>query len=127
MQSAQDELKRRFLSFRYAFAGWSYVLRTQRNAWIHSLATVAVLGLALWLQLAAAEWAILVLTIAIVWMAEFMNTAVEALVDMAMPEEHPLAKIAKDVSAATVLVGACGAVLVGFLILGPPLWERLGG
>jgi diacylglycerol kinase len=60
-------------------------------------------------------------------MAEFMNTALEAIVDMTMPEIHPLAKVAKDVGAAAVLVGACAAVLVGILILGPPLWQRLIG
>ena len=64
---------------------------------------------------------------AVVWMAEFMNTALEAIVDMIMPEKHPLAKVAKDVTAAAVLIGACAAVLVGFLILGPPLWQRMSG
>jgi diacylglycerol kinase len=61
-----------------------------------------------------------------VWIAEFMNTALEALVDMSTEEFHPLAKIAKDVAAAAVLVGAVGAVLVGLLILGPPLFQKLG-
>jgi diacylglycerol kinase len=56
-----------------------------------------------------------------------MNTAIEAVVDMTMPEIHPLAKVAKDVAAAAVLVGAVGAVIIGLLILGPPLWERLFG
>jgi diacylglycerol kinase len=62
-----------------------------------------------------------------VWMAEFMNTALEAVVDMAMPGLHPLAKVAKDIAAAAVLVGAIGAVLIGLLILGPPLWARFFG
>jgi diacylglycerol kinase len=76
MQLARQELKRRIMSFRYAFAGWGYVLRTQRNAWIHALVTIAVVVLALWLRLAWRDWAVLVLTITVVWMAEFMNTAV---------------------------------------------------
>ena len=70
---------------------------------------------------------IIILTIAIVWMAEFINTALEAIVDMTMPEKNQLAKVAKDVSAAAVLIGACAAVLIGFLILGPPLWQHLIG
>lgn len=127
MNAVRQELKRRIVSFRYAFEGWSYVLRTQRNAWIHALVTVAVVVLALWLRLERRDWAILVLTITVVWMAEFMNTAVEAVVDMVTPDHHPLAKVAKDVSAATVLVGACGAILIGLLILGPPLWQTLWG
>jgi diacylglycerol kinase len=115
----------RLRSFRFAFAGWWYVLRTQHNSWIHAAISVAVLLLAWWLRLPRQEWAILILTITVVWMGEFANTAIEAIVDMTMPEPHPLAKVAKDVAAATVLVGALGAVLIGLLILGPPLYERL--
>jgi diacylglycerol kinase (ATP) len=121
----RSEVRRRLESFRYAFAGWWYVLRTQHNAWIHAIFSVAVLLLAWWLRLSRQDFAILILTITVVWMAEFANTSLEALVDMTMPEPHPLAKVAKDVAAAAVLVGAGGAVLVGFLILGPPLLQAL--
>jgi diacylglycerol kinase len=114
-------------SFRYAFAGWWYVLRTQHNAWIHALVSTAVFILGFWLQISRQEWAILLLTIMVIWMAEFLNTALEAVVDMVMPDHHPLAKVAKDVAAAAVLVGAIGATLIGFLILGPPLWAKLFG
>jgi diacylglycerol kinase (ATP) len=116
---------RRVNSFRYAFAGWWYVLRTQPNSWIHAFISVAVVVTALWLRLGRIEWAILILTLMVVWMAEFTNTAVEVIVDMVMPEHHPLAKAAKDIAAATVLVGALGSVIVGLLILGPPLWQQL--
>ena len=61
----------------------------------------------------------------VVWMAEFINTAFEAVIDMMMPEPNDLAKIAKDVSAGAVLIGASGAVIIGLLIFGPPLWQRL--
>ncbi len=67
----------------------------------------------------------LVLTFTVVWIAEFANTAIEAIVDLSTQELHPLAKVAKDVSAGMVLVGAVGAILVGLLILGPPLVTRL--
>jgi diacylglycerol kinase (ATP) len=123
--SLKRELYRRLLSFRYAFQGWWYVLRTQRNAWIHAIITLAVLALAIWLRLARLEWAVLILIITAVWMAEFMNTALETLVNLVSPDYHPLAKIAKDVGSAAVLLGALGAVLIGLLILGPPLWARL--
>jgi diacylglycerol kinase len=121
------ELERRLLSFVYAFEGWGHVLRTQPNAWIHAFISLAVFALALWLDLSRLEWAILLVTTMAVWMAEFFNTALEAVVDMAMPDYHPLAKTAKDVAAATVLVGAVGAVLIGLLVIGPPLWQRLFG
>jgi diacylglycerol kinase (ATP) len=119
------ELYSRARSFRYAFEGWWHVLRTQHNAWIHAIISLAVLLLALWLRLPLRDWAVLILTIMAVWMAEFMNTALEAVVDMTMPEPHPLAKVAKDVAAAAVLVGALGAALIGLLLLGPPLYARL--
>jgi diacylglycerol kinase len=112
-------------SFRYAFEGWWYVLRTQHNAWIHALITSAVLVIAFWLGLPGRDWAILILTIMAVWMAEFTNTAIEAVVDLLRPDPHPLAKVAKDVAAAAVLLGAIGAVLIGLLLMGPPLWRRL--
>ena len=118
-------LVKRIRSFQYAFEGWLYVLRTQKNSWIHVLVSLAVIALGLWLRLSRFEWVIIILTIAMVWMAELMNTALEAIVDMTMPETHPLAKVAKDVSAAAVLVAASASVLVGILILGPPLWQRL--
>jgi len=113
-------------SFRYAFAGLWYALRTQRNARIHLLAAVAVTAMGLWLRLDAVRWAVLVLTISLVFFAEMVNTVVEAIVDLVTPEYHPLAKVAKDVSAGAVLVTAMAAVVVGLLILGPPLLARLG-
>jgi diacylglycerol kinase (ATP) len=120
-----SELYNRAKSFQYAFEGWWFVLRTQHNAWIHAVITAAVVALGLWLKLPLRDWAVLILAFMAVWMAEFMNTAIEAVVDMIMPEAHPLAKVAKDVAAAAVLVGALGAVLIGLLLLGPPLWQRL--
>ncbi|MCA9921158.1 MAG: diacylglycerol kinase family protein [Anaerolineales bacterium] len=123
----QQEVYGRIKSFQYAFAGWWYVLRTQHNAWIHAVISIAVFVLGFWLQIPLRDWAVIVLTMMAVWMAEFMNTAIEAVVDMTMPQYHPLAKAAKDVAAAAVLVGAVGAVLIGLLLLGPPLIDKLFG
>ena len=112
-------------SFRHAFAGWWYVIRTQRNAWIHAVASVAVIVVAFLLQIPLHDWAVLVLTIGMVWMAEFLNTALEAVVDLASPQQNPLAKIGKDVGAAAVLIAAISAIIIGLLVLGPPLVEFL--
>ena len=112
-------------SFRHAFYGWWYVLRTQRNAWIHAVITTLVLLAALWLHLLLRDWAVLFLTIALVWTAEFINTSLEAVVDLTSPQQHPLAKVGKDVGAAAVLIAALTAILVGLLILGPPLFEKI--
>ena len=112
-------------SFGHAIHGWWYVVRTQRNAWIHAVITVLVVLVAWWLHLPLRDWAVLFLTITIVWTAEFINTALEAVVDLASPQRHPLAKVGKDVGAAGVLIAALAAILVGLLILGPPLWDNL--
>jgi diacylglycerol kinase (ATP) len=89
------------------------------------LATLCVFALGLWLKLELRDWAVLLLTIAMVWTAEFLNTALEAVVDLASPHHHPLAKVGKDVGAAAVLIAAFSAIVIGVLILGPPLWSRL--
>lgn len=118
-------IKSRIASFGHAFHGWWYVIGTQKNAWIHALATACVLVLGLWLALPARDWATLVVVIAMVWSAEFFNTSIEAVVDLASPAHHPLARVGKDVGAAAVLIAAGAAVLVGLLILGPPLWQKI--
>lgn len=115
----------RIHAFRHAFRGLFYVMKTQRNAWIHTAITLAVFVVGVWLEISLTEWAILILTIALVFMAEFINTAIEAVVDLASPNKHPLAKIGKDVGAAAVLVSAIASVLIGLLILGPPLLQKI--
>jgi len=115
----------RIASFRHAFRGWAYVMQTQHNARIHAVATAIVFVLGVWLRVSARDWAVLILTIATVFAAEFVNTAIEAVVDLASPQKHPLGKVGKDVGAAAVLIAALAAVLIGLLILGPPLLEKL--
>jgi diacylglycerol kinase (ATP) len=115
----------RLRSFRYAFAGWWFVIRTQRNAWIHAVASGMVVILGFWLRLSSRDWAMIVLAIGMVWTSEFLNTALEAVVDLASPQHHHLARVGKDVGAAAVLIAAVSSALIGFLILGPPLLHRL--
>lgn len=115
----------RIRAFGYAFRGFWYVLRTQRNAWIHAIASIVVVILAFWMKLPARDWGLLLVAIAFVWMAEIINTALEAVVDLASPQQHPLGEVGKDVGAAAVLIAAITAVVIGILILGPPLWERV--
>lgn len=123
--SMKQFLISRVHSFRHAIHGWHYVLRTQRNTWIHSAIATAVFMVGLWLKISASDWAMIILTAALVFTAEFINTSIEVTVDLASPGTHPLAKIGKDVGAAAVLVAAMAAVLVGLLLLGPPLWQKL--
>lgn len=114
-------------SFAFAFAGIGYLLRTQRNARIELALGAAAVLLAAWLGLGAAEWAVLVLTIALVLVLESINTALELAVTLASPQTHPQAKAAKDVAAACVLIAAIASVVVGLLLLGRPLVSRLFG
>jgi diacylglycerol kinase len=83
-------------------------------------------GLALALHVSRGSWVALVLAIAGVWVAELLNTALEALCDALHPDPHPLVGRCKDVAAGAVLVAAAAATAVGLLVLGPPLWRALG-
>jgi len=114
-------------SFRFAFEGVVYAFRTQRNFKAHCAITAAMLLVGLWVGLPLGQWAVLALVTGVVFHAELVNTALEAVVDKASPEIHPLAKVAKDCAAASVLVAAITAVVVGLLILGPPLIARFAG
>jgi diacylglycerol kinase (ATP) len=121
----REFFRSRIESFRYAFAGWWFVIRTQRNAWIHAIVSLVVIGICLWLKLPPRDWAVVFIAIAMVWTAEFINTALEAIVDLASPQQNQLAKVGKDVGAAAVLIASVSAALVGLLIIGPPLWLKL--
>ena len=123
--SLKTFLYSRIAAFGHAFRGWLYVLKTQQNAWIHSLFASAVILVGLWVGLNPIDWAVIVLTIAMVFTAEFINTAIEAVVDLASPVHHPLAKVGKDVGAGAVLVAALAGIVIGLLVIGPPLWVRL--
>jgi diacylglycerol kinase len=114
-------------AFRFAFSGLWYTLRTQRNMRVHLAIAGAVVILGLWLRLPADQWAMLALISGLVLVSEMTNTVIEKLVDLVCPEYHPLAKIVKDVMAGAVVLAAVVAVIVGLLILGPPLWSKLTG
>lgn len=108
-------------SFRFAGAGVWWSLRTQRNMRIHLAISALAVLLALLLRFSARDLAVIALTITLVLALEMLNTVVEAAVDLASPQYHPLAKTAKDVAAGAVLVAAIGAVIVGVLLFVPYL------
>lgn len=117
---------RRFLQgFSYAFAGIGHVLRTQRNARVHAVAAGLVITAAIIFRLSPLEWAVLILTVGLVFSAEMINTVAELAVDLLVQRQHPMAKIAKDVGAGAVLVTALAAVGVGIALFGPRLWALL--
>lgn len=115
-----------FRSFFYAFAGIAWVVRSQRNAQIHLAITAVVLVAGVYFRVSVGEWLALILSIALVLAFEAINSAVEAVVDLASPELHPLAKRAKDAAAGAVLVAAIGAALVGIVVFLPRLFALVG-
>lgn len=120
------QARRILRSFGFAGEGIVYLLRTQANFWVHCLAAVVVIALAALLGVGGMSAGVLALAIGLVLVCEALNTALEAVVDLAAPQYHPLAKTAKDAAAAAVLIAAVVAALVGLFILGPPLLERFG-
>ena len=112
-------------SLGFAWAGIAHTVRGEPNMRTHLLIAVAVLVLAVWLGLTVLEWAVLALTIGSVLTCELLNTALEELVDLISSEQSDRARVVKDVAAGAVLVSAAVSVVVGLLLLGPPLWARL--
>jgi diacylglycerol kinase len=108
-------------SFKYARAGAQHVLTTQRNIWIHLGIGLLVLLAAVALKLPALELAVIVLTVTVVIVTEMVNTALEELVNLVKPEEHPAAALIKNVAAGAVLAAALGAIFVGLFIFIPRL------
>jgi diacylglycerol kinase (ATP) len=111
-------LQRRMSSFACAIKGVAFLIRSQPHARIHLVATLATFALGIGLNLKRLEWCLLIIAVMVVWIAEGMNTALEAIADAVHPDHHPLIGRAKDVAAAAVLIAATGAILIGILIFG---------
>jgi diacylglycerol kinase (ATP) len=106
-------------AFAHAWAGIAHAWRTQRNLRVQGAVAVAVLAVGAACRLPRAAWLAIVLAIALVLALEVLNTAVEAVVDLVSPAEHPLARVAKDCAAGAVLIAALGAVAIGVLAFWP--------
>jgi len=110
-----------FQGFNNAIEGIIYVLKTQKNMKFHFAVALLVLIFSILVGLEAHDYLFLCAAIGLVLFAEMMNTAIEITVDMISSEYHPLARIAKDVSAGAVFIAALFAIVVGYLILSPHL------
>jgi diacylglycerol kinase (ATP) len=113
-----------FSSFNFAAEGVVHALRTQRNLWIHFAVAAAVLVAAVGFGVSKLELMVLLLAITFVLVAELVNTAIEAAVDVASTSFDPMAKLAKDIAAGAVLVAALNAVAVGYLVFSGEVAER---
>lgn len=101
------------------------MLRYAKNLRIQAGATILVLLLGLWLGVSRLEWAILCLVIGLNWLAEFWNASIEAVVNLASPDFHPMAQLAKDIAAGAVLLSALLSLIIALLLLLPSLWNKL--
>ena len=112
MAKRENYLQKRIRSFGFAFKGIATLFRTQANAQIHAVAVVVITSLGFYLRLSSMEWCLIIACIAMVLMAEAINTAIEFVVDLVSPDYHPLAGKAKDVAAGAVLLSVifCGIV-----------------
>ena len=114
-----EYLKVRIKSFYYAGSGLAFLLKSEPHARIHFLVTILVIISALALDVARLDWLWLTLAIALVWMFEAMNTAIEYLCDVVSPEHSESVKRAKDVAAGAVLVAAIAAAIIGITVFYP--------
>lgn len=118
-------MKLKWSSFRAAFAGVSFLLRTQIHARWHLLATVLVVASGAGFRVTKVEWLALILALALVWVTEAVNTAVEQACDAITMEKHPHIAHAKNVAAGAVLLAAVSAALVGAVIFVPEILHLL--
>lgn len=109
-------LLRMLRGFGHAFAGLAWALRSQRNMKVHAVATLLVVALGLADNLARWEWCAVAFSIALVWVAELLNSALEELCNRVTLEQDPLIRKVKDMAAGAVLVAAAQAVFVAFLV-----------
>lgn len=122
-ETKKKSFKRFIHSFKYPFSGLKYAYKNEQNLCFDIMMAVVVIILGFVLKVSLSEWAILILTIGLVLSMELINTAFEAVVDLVTREYHPLAKVAKDVAAAAVLVFASCAVVIGLIIFIPHIIE----
>jgi diacylglycerol kinase len=113
------------VSFKHAFDGFIYAVRTQPNFRFHLLATFVVVLLGIYFSISQVEWLILIFTINTVLVAEMVNTSIEAMVDLITLEQRADAKIAKDVASAMVLVSATLSLVVALFIFIPKILKYI--
>ena len=114
-------------SFKYAFTGIVSAYRDEQNLRIHTTIAILVLIFSYVLKISKIEFIICLVLIGLVLMTEFINTAIENLVDLVTLEKNPYAKIAKDTAAAGVLVFAIMSAVIGLIIFVPKIINFIGG
>ena len=117
----------RLQSVRNSLVGLWFMIRHEQSIQILSIYTIGVIAVALWVEIDALSFAVLLIPVGTIWVTECINTAIEATVDLITSELHPLAKVAKDVGSAATFLSALFSSLISLLLLGPPVVERFIG
>lgn len=117
----QRSIKRLINSFIYSIEGLKYAFKYEQNMTIHIISVILIILVSIFLKLTQIEWLIIIILMGLVVATELINTSLEAVVDLVSPEINPLAKIAKDTAAASVLVFALTAIIVGLMIYVPKI------
>lgn len=125
MKQEAFSFKKRVKSFGYAFQGIATLIRDEHNSRIHVCVMLAVVIAGMFFGINATEWCVVCICFGLVLMAEAMNSAIEAIADLVMPDRHPLIKKAKDVAAAGVLFTAIAAAAAGLIIFIPYLLKSI--
>jgi diacylglycerol kinase (ATP) len=118
----ENPVQKRLSSFKFAFKGIAYMLRTQKNAQIHFFIAAMVIALGIIYKIEIGEWCFIILAIGLVMMAEMVNTSIEFLVDLVSPEYQNKAGKAKDIAAGAVLIAAIAAAVIGLIIFIPKIF-----
>ncbi|MDA3911608.1 MAG: diacylglycerol kinase family protein [Bacteroidales bacterium] len=116
-------MKKRLISFKYAFNGLKILLREEVNARIHLFATICVIIAGFFFEITSIEWIAVFFAIGFVLTAETLNTAIENMADFISPEKHEKIKRIKDLSAAAVLISAITALIIGLIVFIPEIIE----
>lgn len=111
-------------SFLHALAGILHVIKTQRNMKVHMVAALLVVTVGFFLRLSPVDWLAISFAVFFVLVAEVINTAIEAAIDLCSPKQHPLAKAAKDCAAGAVLLAAINSIIVAYLVLWPKIFSH---
>lgn len=114
-------MKKRLLSFKYAFNGLALLFRGEPNAWIHLVAAAGVITAGILLKINALEWALVIFAIGLVFSTELFNSAIEEIVNKVSPERNETAGKIKDLAAGAVLMAAITSAIIGLIIFIPKI------
>lgn len=118
----KDFLTHRIQSFKYAFQGFAPVFAKEKNIYIHSIAAIIVIIAGFIFHISTIEWIAIIISIGVVFICEFFNSAIEKLADFVSIEKHDSIKKIKDISAAAVLISAIMALCIGIIIFLPKMF-----